>query len=750
MGSLAHSEGIVSVPLGSAPRWSRVSRRPNAWIIVGSRARVAAGWDSFEAVVGELEQLGWWRAGVSPFLGPDDAVDIATAQAIVCSGDLCRRPLGELLPDLALVCQGAPSEYVESARALNIIRRCSPDTWADLADRSTEGLRTWPNAGRKTVTEIVQTAVRVWARAVHELRPPPLEREQAAVSASDRPERSSPMRAQQLLLELCAVAYSAGMQDLRGAVELASVSDHESAAAEAWNELAALPLDDLIDLPGGIEEAWQGLLSFDERERRVLEARTFPIGRPVTLGELGEELVVSRERVRQIESGAKKQFEERLSSEPSCARIVHLAAKLRSELGSVAPDDCVDAALRKALPGHDDSALRRAVLLNLAGPYRLNEGFWQLASKLADLKAALVQRADEPWTETDLDRLLEEAGVVQEHRATCLVALPVHQFDGRVVVWSGSLADKASRILRLHGRPMSRDELRNAVGVNVNARSLLLQVQDDPRFRRMSRDSYGLAEWGGEEYTTIADEIEQAIERRGGRASLEELIDEVVDRFGVSPNSVRSYAGSRRFLRQPDGALAIAPDGHESVKVVPMVPAIDQDLVRHREVWTVRLVVDKDVLRGSGRPVRTAIAQAAGLRPGGARKIELQNGSAQISWRSNQPALGSTRLIVESLGCKDGDYLFVPLQDGERAFAVRHTDLDAAQGLPRVSLELGLSADVELPSIAIAIGLSTNASAADVRGRLRARRQQQLEVLIRDDEDTGDDNLLDQLIGLGE
>ena len=702
-------------------------------------------------MAGELGQLRWWRTEVLPSLGPDAAEDTATAEAIACSATLCQRPLGELLPNLALVCDGAPSEHLETARALNIIRRCSPDTWADLAERSAEELQTWPNAGHKTVTEIIKTAVRVWERAAPRPCPPASEREQAAASTADQNERSSFRRAQHLLLELCSAAYRSGMQDLRGAVELASASGHEAdAVTDAWNELGALPLDDLIDLPRGIEDAWQALLSFDERERCVLEARTFVIGPRITLGELGEKLAVSRERVRQIERSAKKQFEERLASDPACARIMHLAARLRRELGSVAPDESVKVALREALPGSQDSDLRRAVLINLAGPFRPNEGFWQRATELADLRSWLVQRADEPLTEADLDRLLEEAGVVQEHRASCIAALSVHRFDDRILVWSGSLADKAARILRVHGDPMSREELYDAIGADVNARSLLMQVQDDERFRRMSRDSYGLAEWGGEEYTTIADEIEQAIERRGGRAFLDELVDELVNLFGVSPNSVRSYAGSRRFLRQPDGTLAVAPYGHESVKVVSMPPELDQDLVRHRGVWTVRLVVDDDVLRGSGRPLRTAIAQAAGLRPGGARKIQLENGSAQISWSGNQPALGSTRLIVESLGCEDGDYLFAPLQDGERAFAVRHADLDVAQGLPRLSLELGLPADAELSSIAIAIGLSTDASAADIRGRLRARRQDQLEALVPGDKDTGDDEVLDQLIGLGE
>lgn len=720
-------------------------------------------------MIERLEQLAWWRDEVSPRVEPHEQVDVATATIVAESRALRHRPLGELLPDLPARCKGEPSQHLESVRAWNIVRRCSPNTWSELAGCSAERIGTWPNAGRKVVVEIIAAAVRAWAQAeavdVPVLESGAIDRQRLAElvdelgTAAATPSQtinaptSSPVqlpaaaslrRAQELLIELASESYRQGAENLGEALRLAATSN----GAGAWQNLARLRLDDLLGLSDGLEAAWERLLSFDERERRILEARTFARGRPLTLGELGEELGVTRERIRQLESRSRGEIE-RLAAERACLPVVHLAARVRGQLGSLVGEEAVEAALRAAVPDASDAQLRRAVLLYLAGPYRYTDGFWQRANELQDLIAALRERADEPWSDDEVDRLLRSVEVAEEHREACVAALPLRRFDERHLVWTGSMADKAARVLRVHGEPMSREQLHTAIGADANLRSLLGQVQGDPRFRRMGLDSYGLAEWGGEEYTGIADEIEQAIERRGGCAPLDEVVEELVEWFGVSPQSVRSYAASRRFLRQPDGMLAVAPEGHAGPAGSRMPPELDRDLVRRRSGWCVRVVVDRDVLRGSGRPVRTAIAQAAGVRPGEARALELRQGTAYISWRGNQPALGSTRLLVESLGCSDRDLLFLPLQDGEQAFAVAHATLLAAGGLSRVALELGLEQDADLSAIAAAIGLPDNAAAADIRARLRARGHADLERLLpeRDDDD---DQLIDQLIGLGE
>lgn len=698
-----------------------------------------------EPVRARLDRLAWWRETVGrrlPFDVPPEVAFDATAVAVVESDDLRERPLGELLPGLP-ACAGAPSERPTSVRTWNVLRRSGFDAWPLLAECSARELLGWQQAGAKVVTELVGAALEAWADLS-------LTTPDGAGPAAAAEEPHPFERARGLLASLCETAYRDGAVSVREALELAAQSPPDSTLGDLWGQLGSVRLDRALGRDGDDERAWRELLTGDARALRILAARRFALGRRATLDELGRELGVTRERVRQLEGRAAEDVERALSDDPACAPLLHRAARLRRTLGVLAPTPAVEALLREAVPDEAEHAgLRRGILLDVAGPYRAADGFHQLGSALPDLRAALVERAEEPWTDAELERLLEDAGVALPYRRACLATLPLHRFGERRLTWTGSLADKACRLLSAHGEPMSRAELHAAMGGERNLRSLLQQVQGDARVRRLGRDSYGLAAWDGEEYTTIRDEIEQALERRGGRAPVSDLVDELVERFGVSPNSVRAYAYSRHFVRAPDGTIVRAPDGHVPDEV-PHAPAeLDRDLVWHRGAWAVRVTVDAETRRGSGRLTRVAVAQAAGLRPGQTRTIELHGGPLRISWQRDQPALGSVRAFAEGLACEDGDLLFLPLRDDETVRSVPRAVRDAADGLARVALELGLRADAALAAVATAVGLPADATGADVRTRLRARRQEALAALVPSDP-RDDALLIDELIGLGE
>lgn len=678
---------------------------------------------------------------------------MVTAATIVSSPDLCGRPLGDLLSGLGRVQNGSPADFLDGVRAWNIVKRQSANTWEDLASYSADRLGTWPNAGRKVVTEIVRGALTAWAanEPVLDEGLPEVERGSVAQSSAaepiEPPAVASP-REYVALRDLARAAYREGATTIGEAIALVA----SSVVQEPWDRLSVLPLPAMLDVDEDLDVAWQALLRFDERERRILAGRVFPVAAKRTLDELGRGLDITRERVRQLERRIKEQVEARLDAGDSCAAIVHLASRLRRSIGTAVTDDAMTTALAERVDDqHEDADLRRAVLRALAGPYQFEAGFWQREKVLAMLTTTLLERADEPLTSEDVEDLLASAGVAASARDAVSSALPLHAFDQRHLVWVGGLQDKACRILQVHGEPMSREELHAAMGADdVNFRSMVNAVQADERFRRLGLNRYGLTAWGGEEYTTIADEIEQAIERRGGRAGLNEIVEELVELFGVSAQSVRSYAASRRFHRASDGDLIVAPPDAVSTDARQMPAGLDRDLVACGNAWAVRVVVDRDALRGSGRPTRSAIAQAAGVRPGQSRTITLANGSAAISWRATQPAFGSTRALVDTLGCAEGDLLFVPLADGEQAYSVAREAIDAAVGLCRIALEVGLRAEQDqLELIAHAIGLHRSATASDIRTRLRARRQDDLAQCMPEAE-SSDDNALDELMRLGE
>ena len=152
-------------------------------------------------------------------------------------------------------------------------------------------------------------------------------------------------------------------------------------------------------------------------------------------------------------------------------------------------------------------------------------------------------------------------------------------------------------------------------------------------------------------------------------------------------------------------------------------PGLDRGLVRNNGCWTVRLEVDIHVLRGSGRPLRSAVVLAAGVPRGGSRNLRLANGSVRISWRHSRPGISSARSLIQALGCQEGDYLFIPLQDGRSAYTVSKAQMKAARGRSCVALQLGLPASSSSADIAQAIGLAADASESEVRSRLEVRRE---------------------------
>lgn len=173
------------------------------------------------ATLERLERLSWWREEIEPRLRPGAAPDLAiaaAASAVLQSRHLRHRPLGELLPGLASRCDGVPSDHVESLRARNILRRCSKDTWAEVADRSAEGMATWPNAGRKVVSEIVAAAILAWAHGDAQTDAAPEPNAPSPTRTEDPEQESGLGQSQDLFLQLCADAYRAGAQVVRSPV----------------------------------------------------------------------------------------------------------------------------------------------------------------------------------------------------------------------------------------------------------------------------------------------------------------------------------------------------------------------------------------------------------------------------------------------------------------------------------------------------------------------------------------------------
>jgi hypothetical protein len=525
------------------------------------------------------------------------------------------------------------------------------------------------------------------------------------------------------------------------ALDLWSPQSAPPDVVESFNRLAGLDVSTLLGVDRLDERVWTELLSFTPRERAVLERRILAPDRPETLSALGEELGITRERVRQVERGIRDKLRGRLEGDQG-APLRHVAARLRRDLGAVTDIGAHDAAHESVVKATStsigDLPLRKALLHHASGPYIEIGGLaWSDdARHLTEAEDAMREVSAGDLVEPGLlSGLLAVVDSSQEQEEAVFQYLGLKRIADRIVRWSGSMADKAVGCLAAVDRPLTMLEIHELIGFDRNPRSLAMQVQSDERIIRLGKDRYGLRAWGGEEYSGIMRELEQAIDAAGGSANLEELVAQFVAGFQVSEQSVRAFASDRRFVRTPDGRIGFrtAEDPEPRYRVPPIDTT--KGAVRLDGVWHLRLEVDPDGIRGSGRPIRSAIAHALGLEPDLTLGVDYGAAVVTFSW-GIQPLMGSILKILQSASCVEGDLVFLPLEGDEprAVHVVRAAERARESSVRRLAVELGADpeiADAVAPGpLAGLVGLPAGADWTDMRERLEERDEQALAGLV--------------------
>lgn len=191
------------------------------------------------------------------------------------------------------------------------------------------------------------------------------------------------------------------------------------------------------DLGAALDAA---LRSLPDRDRRVLSARfgLSPGSSPRTLAEVGSELSVTRERVRQVVARSLARVRGQLSA-PHRARVV---AAVRAA-GGVA--SAQEVASRLGLPAApwDPCGLARLALAACAPAVAPDRGdAWRLRSVPAGLvrrvqeqARRLLARSPEGVTVAAVAGVLTDSGVDRATLAACLRAAPDLAVDGQAVRW---------------------------------------------------------------------------------------------------------------------------------------------------------------------------------------------------------------------------------------------------------------------------------------------------------------------------
>lgn len=468
----------------------------------------------------------------------------------------------------------------------------------------------------------------------------------------------------------------------------------------------------------------------DYRRPVILDGR---VSGGKTLDELGRELGVTRERIRQLESML---FDDLRAAGTACA-LLHAAVAGR--FGPCAPIEAVVDALPRLGDGPTRATttlleLLPAIVVDGDSSWRVDDG-WLVVGDVDDRIAEVVAAGADEYGILDQGRAASEIGITPEQLAARLAVISnVDIRDGVILTKIRSIPERAAAELVLAGEPLTTDRLMELIP-DRSRRSIGNALSASELMRRCAVDTWALAEWGLEEWTSIVDFIKRRIAAaESGAVALERLIEEA-DGFGVKKGSVYAYTATPEFT-VTDGMVRLT-DNVDEIEI-DAAPDVAKGLYLRDGAWSLLTTVTRDHLRGSGSGVPGGVIAVHGMRFGQSRELPSRLGPQRLSWMGNTTTTGTISRFMADLGCVEGDRVWlvfgdefdvVPATPREEGLA-GVAELLNATGLDDVCAS-SVDLDGVLAVVNEAMDLPADAARRKTVSRLRHRRDEELAELVR-------------------
>lgn len=442
-----------------------------------------------------------------------------------------------------------------------------------------------------------------------------------------------------------------------------------------------------------VESVLSGLTSV---EQTIVDRRIF-VADPPTLEELGRDVGLTRERVRQLQVRVLDAIESAVGHDiDGLSRLVARslgpfvrAAELERRVTEIFPDDRSATALTRRM------LTSRLQLTPLGGWLASADAVKQVQL----LKSAASNIADDVGLIDD-EKLRQATSDEHwlDHWQPLVDCCEFFSITGELALRDTAKARVKAGLLHI-GRSATKEEIARAAGIDVEKIGSQLSVI--PSVVRADKHRWGMRDWIDDEYEGIPAEIVQRIDEDGGATLLERLLTELPERFAVSEGSVKAYVATAQFVLR-DGYVSLANESTLSFRPL-------EDVVTGRDssgipYWS--FVVEDRYFHGySLVGVPPEIARELGCEPNGHARVDLSHPPGcpplSVNWR------------LSSLTGAEIGYLSEPL---------RH--LGVASG-DRVRLMLTGTPLVELRADASVTGRSANQpeSSESLLERIKNRRK---------------------------
>ena len=478
------------------------------------------------------------------------------------------------------------------------------------------------------------------------------------------------------------------------------------------------------------EAIYELITSLDDREKLILSDRLVA-GEPKTLDEIGAQLGLTRERVRQIEKKLTEKIGEWVSLSEDMQEFLPL---VNGFVGSFTTVINVTEAFPELNVVLEPLGLKGVQLLPVlmsgielhdrwvfqeSQPEQINkfdETFSTHAQGIGYIELRNFSTIFASWGTLSSAELLEWA-----------TSRNYKTFEGMVLApHVNSQSELAIAFLEQSKEPASIEVLCDAVTPGKPKRNLATRLADDPRIVRVGPESWALPEWNIDIYDGIQNVIKRRVEEEG-TVSLAVLLEELPSQYGVAPNSVRTYAST--YPLQLNG---------DEVTLASTRKSVNRDVNRVRNLYFVdgklalRFCINSEHLRGSGIMLSGAFAQAVGVQPGENKQWVLSGHASNfaINWNGGQPRASSIRSLLNDIDAHEGDQVVFFFKDDQlelKKIPINHESLSkdiSALCLIPESIELSRK------TIAPAIGLPENSVWSQIMELMRLRKDTELLELL--------------------
>ncbi|MCM2391232.1 sigma factor-like helix-turn-helix DNA-binding protein [Streptomyces albipurpureus] len=418
-----------------------------------------------------------------------------------------------------------------------------------------------------------------------------------------------------------------------------------------------------------LARAWEtGAL--DERERAVIVGRS----EGQTLDEVGAALGLSRERARQIQNRARKRL-------AAMADVIQDGWRESARAAGAGPATS-RGAFAAALGVVDHVALGELLAAagldaprTWAGPLR---GWW--STDPCALGGALRRLVDAaPFRGDDLGRAASEAGLPADIPLIWLLSHSESRLalstDGHWVRRKARGRDAAYLWLLETGRACRPNELLAPMAATTVA-AVREALRRDDRFRQIRPEgTWALAEWThlrASTYTTAVDAV-VAVVTESGPLSRARLFSKVTELYPVTPWRLKQCLLSSQLGETGNGLVDLVSRGARPFEEEE--PPRPNTIAAEGEIVGVRILVNPDVLRGSGVAVHTWLTWRLGLRRAPMSRTFTTSGDCSplvVRRGTSSAQLSSLRRHALELKVVDGCVLAVLLRLDDGTARVGH------------------------------------------------------------------------------